>query len=330
MIDIHAPHTPVTAIQGPKTPARRSRLRRALAVGVAVSVVTVGAAAATRAGSSPDDTVLQVTPGLATIHARGLQTVVNQSQVIDGYTAVVKEVYADATRVVVVASITAPPGRVFKQGLFPLQPPTLIDAASGNSLRMLDGADDMNGTYVDTFDARDVAATASVLHLRYSFPGISGFEPFNPSAAAPSFAGETYSQVGATRPDIGVPTRLVRKADPVAFDLSIPVNAERHEAVPNETKQLGASQLTLQRVVVTPIGVRVYVQDTNTDPEDIAAAQLTVGGKAYIPLTARPEASGLQIYDFETPLDNQLGAWSLTLQSRSQSSDAVTYNFTIS
>ncbi len=293
--------------------------RRRLAVGAMLAGVGLASAVAVggaHAGVSPTDQVFQTTAGTAQIAQQHLGEAVHLSQIHSGFTATVNHIYADANRVVVAYTISGPAGRTFVGGVFPsgAGEPTLT-SASGAVLPYIQGVDDKAGTRYDAYDVSSLAGTASVLNLRLSFPSVSAYEPLSSAKAQAQISGETYSLVGRTPPDIGVPSRLVTVNTPFAFDLQVPVDAAQHAVTVNQATNVGGETLTLQRVVVTPTETRLYVQGASNTGDDLAGPTLTVNGQQYVPNVATMSAAGVQMFSFDQALYNQHGTWTLTLQT---------------
>ncbi len=314
-----APRRP--AAEEPRQPRQRTARnpRHRLIVGAMFAGIGLASAVAiggVYAGVSPTDQVFQATAGTAQITQQHLGKAVNLSQVHGGFTATINQIYADANRVVVAYTISGPAGRTFVGGVFPSggDTPTLT-SASGAVLPYIQGVDDKAGTRYDAYDVSSLAGTASVLNLHFAFPSVSAYEPLSSARAQAQSSGETYSLVGQTPPDIGVPSRLVTVNTPFAFDLQVPVDSAQHTITVNQAAHVGGETLTLQRVVVTPTETRLYVQGASNTGDDLAGPTLTVNGQQYVPNVATISPAGVQVFSFDQAFYDQHGTWTLTLQA---------------
>jgi len=306
------------AAEGPRQQAARNPRRR-LVVGAMLAGIGLASAVAVGgvyAGVSPTDQVFQATAGTAQITQQHLGKTVQISQIHGGFTATINQVYADANRVVVAYTISGPAGRTFVGGVFPSggDTPTLA-SASGTVLPFIQGVDDKAGTRYDAYDVSSLAGTASVLNLHLSFPSVSAYEPLSSEKAQAQISGETYSLVGKTPPDTGVPSRLVTVSTPFAFDLQVPVDSAQHNITVNQATQVGGETLTLQRVVVTPTETRLYIQGASNTGDDLAGPTLTVNGQQYVPNVATISPAGVQMFSFDQAFYDQHGTWTLTLRA---------------
>ncbi|MDQ2743142.1 MAG: hypothetical protein M3Z66_12730, partial [Chloroflexota bacterium] len=217
---------------------------------------------------------------------------------------------------------------------------TVVNAA-GAILPTRGGAGDGGTGEPDTtlqwFDAAGIAGHPKELRLHITVPWIDGLERLHaPPAAGPSrplgqkspatvtstvataqaFPGlptnGAYGSVATARP-IGVRDpwmQEIRVYGPISFDLTIPYERDR-EARPNQQVTAGGVTAVLQRVVISPTEMRIYVGGLEPNTFGILS---TDGWDASGTESTDWRSGDTSVYSFLAPLMDKHGQWTLVIK----------------
>ncbi|HEX5503532.1 MAG TPA: DUF4179 domain-containing protein [Thermomicrobiales bacterium] len=293
--------------------------------------------------------VMAYDPGLAWADAAGLVQHLDQSRASDGYTLTIWRAYADANRVAIAYTLTTPRGFPADARLTP-GATTLTDDA-GRTYQGNGGYGDVeSGTRVSvlTFDAAPLPAGATEARFHLAIAGLQVFTPPSKDQPTPQvIATDEQGRAVAVKVAPGTPV-ATRVAGPWAFDLTVPVAPSRtvevNQAVtarpavryidqsgsPVATPAGGQPapaagvQIDLQRVVIAPSEMRVYLRFTPPPgvPGFDWAPIVHVGGAdgswdsrrgASGGTSGQRLADGTYVYVFNSPFYDRRGDWVLTV-----------------
>ena len=245
------------------------RPRRGLLV-VAAALATaalLGSAAATGIISLPDR-ALDPYPdwyqtGIGQIVEQHLGVHLNLSQRICGFTMTINRAYADRHIAVVAYTLRGPAGRRWGETGF-FADASLRDA-QGHTFPFAGGRSTAppyilgDGNYT-AFELSRAPGPPRTLALRLTVASIQGGEVLD----AGRKAGVTCEVYGKTFPrgtgsKQAGPTRLVRAWGPRTFAFALPADARMRTLAPRKRVLAGGTAITLTRVEVTPIDVRMYL-----------------------------------------------------------------------
>lgn len=204
-----------------------------------------------------------------------------QSKTVDGYTLTLSKAYADANLVVIAYTVAAPRG-ASGLGRFDMIGAKLI-TEQGLTLPSLKGitSDPIGATNGNVlyYDASSIQGTPKNLHLHLAVPSTK----FQSS---------------------------------LSFDFSVSFHPGRvvnvHQSVTADGKVL-----TLRRVVVTSSETRFYVEGLtrqNLMPTKLFLSNLTVGNHVYSSDSGGVRNSDTRMINYDQPLFNEQGTWTLAIQ----------------
>lgn len=241
---------------------------------------------------------------------------VNIAQSACGFSMIIQRIYADANDAIVAYTIKAPPTRTFIGG-FNVQTATLSDA-DGNKYPLIEGSSTAafaNETgNVMAFDAGGTVKHPQVLKLQLIVPTITTNEQIG-NISHTSAPCEVYRALKRDEVPQNLDYTKIREVtvhEPFIFDFSVPFAFGR-EIDLHQTSQSGGTTVTLERIVITPIETRFYVQGV-TQATDFV---LMNNGQTVNVSGSRSPSNGLVIYSLDTlSFSNQRGQCKVTISSR--------------
>jgi len=196
--------------------------------------------------------VFNMEPGTQQLLELKLAQDVHLVRQMDGFTVTIEKVYADSNRVVIGYTVATPPNHGYAM--------SLLDPVLTTADRLTLAGGDFMGTGIQNnaqatiafFDTSQITGTPSSLQLHLTARGLGGME----DAGSPTVH----------------PYQVLGQLD---FDFMVAFHPG-HITAPHETVSVGGQSMTLERIVVTPSQVRVYLR---LDGEDASwlYGTLTIG-----------------------------------------------------
>lgn len=268
--------------------------------------------------------------GIDQIEQSNLGRQVDYRQTINGYTVVVKRVYADANRIIIgyiISQSSAAGGGSNNSASSNVQSVSeKLTGDGGATFQAMVGAGSGSGIqggeagYVLTYDAAapgdvgDSAAVPRTLNLHFTMDLVA-FRQANQATPAP-----TGVQTGPNSWAVEAQRVWQEKvAGPFTFNFSVPVIQGRVADV-HQTAQASGVGVTLERVVVTPAETRFYLRyaspNGRTDLEWNPMTSLQVNGQTRgggAILGGKRLSSDTWFSSILAPLYNEQGQWTLTV-----------------
>jgi hypothetical protein len=317
---------------------RRSHLAASAAV-LLVAALLVGGGYAVRAATlDPGDAIIQRTVamdlGVAQVARAGLLHDERIGRSRDGFTVSLRRAYADANRIVLVTTVTAPPtGRstqivslrgVLTDGQGDVLPPLTGDGS---------GMDGGTEAFMNSYDAAPIAGHPATVALHLQIDALQVETPADVPAPVPQRPWDRLrgldralqhlrpatTTIGYAQRD-SAPVRTI--PGPFTFDVTVPLLPAR-SATPNQTATAQGVSIALQQVVVTPSMVRADLQipaSHGLPARDWFPAVRVVtgswdsrqpraqGGGALAP-------NGIYYYHFFAAPPHPAGPWTLTIET---------------
>lgn len=281
------------------------------------------AAAAAPALASLLDQVFALNPRAQRIDGQRLGRELNLSQTVNGFTVTIGRVYADANQIVIGYTVTGPAGRVLAAATLTdgegWRVPVLTDARG----RRLPAAPAMvqlalqgnQGSALLYYEGAGITSTPDALSLRLAAGGLRVSERLA-GAGTPDRAAEDCGGQGCTYVVPG----------PWVFDFTVPFEPGR-TTVLNQAAEVGGTTVTLERIVTTPAGTRVYLRGSGPN----IYVDLIVDGVTYpllFPGTGRliPKewtSDDTRYFQTPEPLGDKHGEWALVVRSGDRASALV-------
>lgn len=322
----------------PQRPLVWWRRRTVVISGVALAAIIAGAAYA----ASP--LVDRLLPSFVLRHSQNLSL----SRGACGFTMEVTRAYADANNVILGFSLSGPSGHTYTWGSYPFDAagaPHLTDARGHDLMMIRTLSGPVQGTtegQVMQFDAGSIAGKTGPFHLRLAVPSIAMTEQV-PGAKSSTPPCITYRQssVPARFRAAKAPVRVLAVNGQFSFDLVVSPLRQVREAATRQIAIGGGEQVTLERIVVTPTGTRLYLRRTAEVGKEVGRPRLTTAAGTYegVPVSIRTAKSTQPYFNNITnppgvveyfmtgpPLFNDHGAWTLVVPTRHGS---VTFHVTV-
>lgn len=238
------------------------RAPRRWSVAAALPLLLVAAVAAGTVLSPVVEEALRDGDTTERIVADDLGVSLGVAQTVDGVTVTVERVYADPFQIVIGYRVGGPDGPA-REALQTVD--TRLTDTSGTvfphesfQFSTGDTHDETGGNAI--FGGGEVRGTPSEIVVRFE---VAPFGALNPVYTGRMSGEEPVRVTPATGPRF-------------AFDLAVPFEAGRG-AEPGQAVTAAGVTATLERVVTTPLGTRVWIRGAGPN----AAVTLTVDGKAY-------------------------------------------------
>ncbi len=255
--------------------------------------------------------------GTEAIISDGLGREVNASRTVDGFTVIVKHVYADPNQIVIGLVVSGPPGRTFnniqtwaefRDGGRTWQVQPILTDHQGHSF-----SGGLGGTQGGVEDG------AAAVLLTYNGSGIeAGQREIDVQLVIGAL--RAYERLGDNE------FRDVIVEGPFTFDLTIPVEAGRMVEL-HQTVESGGTEVTLERMVTTPTGTRVSLRGAGPN----ADVRLTVEGVTYqlhspdgLAWPVTWAADSQWDYVTGTSLQDKRGEWVLTVRPGASADPSAT------
>lgn len=299
-------------IEGPRLGPRRFGrsdlpVSRRLSVLFGSLLVALILAAAAPTMLSIVEQALDQDPGTQRIVRLELGKDVDLSHTVNGFTVVIKRVYADPNQIVIGYTISGPSGREFVNfhpfDLADSTAPTLTDE-QGNEFPNAPaswgaGIEDDVGGYVEVFDATSIMSFPNELLLRLDIPAITAIERVEDGVS------QQYPAASSREPGL---CRFTVPG-PFAFDLTVPFEPGRATDV-RQVSEANGKTVTLERVATTQTGTRVDLRGAGPN----AGVELLVDGESYqlqVPGAIPSAASASSVWSYTTSesLLDQQGEW---------------------
>jgi hypothetical protein len=239
--------------------------------------------------------VFNMEPGTQQLLELKLAQDVHLVRQMNGFTVTIEKVYADSNRVVIGYTVATPPNHGYAMSL--LDP--VLTTADGLTLpggdAMGTGAQNNAQAIIAFFDTSQITSTPASLQLHLSARGLGGME----DAGSPTV--HPYQVLG-----------------PLDFDFTVAFHPGR-VATPHETVTVGGQSMTLERIVVTPSQVRVYLR---LDGEDagwlygtltIGDWNSTPGQGNHGPQGVGSTSDGLTVLTYDDSIYDKHGAGTLVV-----------------
>ncbi len=239
--------------------------------------------------------VFNMEPGTQQLLELKLAQDVHLVRQIDGFTVTIEKVYADSNRVVIGYTVATPPNHGYAMSL--LDP--VLTTADGLTLPGGDamGTGNQNNAQatIAFFDTSRITGAPPSLQLHLSARGLGGME------------------------DAGSPTvRPYQVLGQLDFDFIVAFHPG-HIATPHETVTVGGQSMTLERIVVTPSQVRVYLRMDGEDASwlygtlTIGDWNSTPGQGNHGPQGVGSTSDGLTVLTYDDSIYDQHGAGTLVV-----------------
>jgi hypothetical protein len=281
--------------------------------------VTSPAAGVTPTVSTRDD-AFGMDPGAQQVAQNGLVTELQLVQTVDGFSVTVRQVYADANRIIIGYTVSGPVGHHFNN--FQLRRPVLTDAQGtalpwrgGNGAGVQAGV----GRYLDWYDATALPRAGSHdIPLRLRADSLEAIEQVGPlPTPQPRQSGAPASGTRVAQPSNetggGSSVSILDVSGPFTFEFAVPLTPGR-VAEPRQTITANGMAATLERVVVTPSETRVYLRGIKPQ----SAAELAVAGwnssRDRTLVKNWTTDDGLLVYSFSASLVDRRDEWTLTIR----------------
>ena len=255
--------------------------------------------------------------GMDHIERENLGQQVDYRQTINGYTVVVRRVYADANNIIigyVIENAGSDSGNVHPANeKLTNSHSTVFKAISGAGSGVQGG----EAGYIATYDASvlgNSTETPESLNLNFTLDLVA-FRSANETQPAP-----TAVQVGPDSWAVEAqPMREEKLAGPFTFSFSVPVTPGRIAEV-HQTSQAAGLSITLERVVVTPSETRAYLRCSPPDNRSNLVwhplVSLQVNGRVrggQAPQWSRNLGDNAWSSSFFAPLYDEQGEWTITV-----------------
>jgi len=289
----------------PRRSARSLRLASLFAAVLVVCALIAGSVVlfthhdgATQVGTgiaptSDDPAVCNVVdPGLQWLCSQGQLTSINATKIVAGVSITLKYAYADRNRITVLLSFQGP--SPVNAGLFKV----ILTTPEG---QVLEGAGDQGTNNLMTFNFDPTPLAVAPL----------------PGAAQPLNLNLQILPPGAEIPPAGTSTPVVTATPAAVFKFVVPFH-EARTATLVQSQTIDGNTLTLDRVVVAPSSVYVYLRIGATDPDGPGPFALKAGSKS-VTSTSRGVSwsrdtryTSDSVFLLNVSLYNQQGPWTFT------------------
>lgn len=232
------------------------------------------------------------------------------SQTVNGLTVQVKQVYADANYILVGLELTGPQGRQVADIINSSF--SLSETGGANQAKFPTHSWTTDGNKpVVVFDSSAATLTGKEVKVKLVVNklGVTLRDAQKANTTPQTPRDPNTPLASPTQPTADL------EAAPFEFELTIPVETSR-EVKPAQTVNANGTELTLERVTITPLGAKFYLKtdgtklDTNT-----LTAQLEIAGKIHTNTSFKALAGNtqLQIELYNSELITQTGNWKLVI-----------------